>query len=349
MTSEQKRKVMSAQEAVSRFVDDGEHLIVGNYTVAICMGLIYEVIRQRKRNLTLYTQSGAADAEVLVAGGCVDRLVATYVLRSGGRNGSSAVERALRAGTLEIEDYTNFDYNARMVAGMHGFSFIQVLEGVIATDLFKKRGFMGEDKYRVIECPYTGKQVLTVPAANPDVCLVHVPRADQYGNAQYWGPMGSVAAGALASKKIIVSCEEIVDHDVIRSSPNSTIIPSFRVNAVVEMPWGAHPTDVTGYYNIDGLMYSLFTAAAATGDGLEAWMAEWVYGCGDRQAYLDRYIEKFGRHMLDRIKAKSFPSAPVNYGSAFESMWDESGREIAMGLTLPEIEALMEDKGIYYE
>ena len=150
--------------------------------------------------------------------------------------GGGAVERAMQAETLEWEDYTNFNYNARLVAGMHGFPFIQVLEGVMATDLFRKRGFMGEDKYRVIKCPYTGKDILTVPAANPDVCIIHVQRADKQGNAQYWGSMGSVAAAALCSKKIIVSCEEIVEHDVIQSSPHLTIIPAYRVNAVVEVP-----------------------------------------------------------------------------------------------------------------
>ena len=97
---------------------------------------------------------------------------------------------------------------------------------------------MGENKYRVIKCPYTGKDQLTVPAANPDVCIVHVQRADKFGNAQYWGALGSVAAAALASKRIVVSCEEIVEHDVIQSSPHLTLIPAYRVDAVVEVPGG---------------------------------------------------------------------------------------------------------------
>jgi glutaconate CoA-transferase subunit A len=107
---------------------------------------------------------------------------------------------------------------------MHGFSFMPVLEGVMVTDIFRKRGFMGANKFQVIKCPYTGKDKLTVPAATPDVCIIHVQRADADGNAQYWGAMGSVASAALASKKIIVSCEEIVDHDIIQSSPHLTII-----------------------------------------------------------------------------------------------------------------------------
>jgi glutaconate CoA-transferase subunit A len=317
--------------------------------VGTCTELVYEVARQQKKNLTLYSQSGILDVEVLVAAGCVDRLVTTYVLRSGGKTGGSAVERALQAGTLEMEDYTNFNYNARLVAGMHGFSFMQVFEGVMATDLFRKRTFLGENKYRVIRCPYTGKDVLTVPAANPEVCLVHVQRADQFGNAQYWGSMGSVAAAALCSRRIVVSCEEIVDHEVIRSSPHLTIIPAHRVAAVVEVPWGAHPTEVLGYYNLDRFMYGLFMAAAATRDGLGAWMAEWVFGCPDRRAYLDHYSRMGGIDLLAGLKAQPYHSAPADYGSAYSSVWDDHGRERSLGLTREELERLLRDKGLLYE
>jgi glutaconate CoA-transferase, subunit A len=342
-------KIMSARDAVSRFVHDGDQLVIGNYTVGSCAELVYEVIRQKKKGFTLYSQSGIYDVEVLVGAGCVDKLVTTYVLRPGGKKGGSAVERALNAGTLLMEDYTNFDYNARLVAGMHGMTFIQVLEGVMATDLFRKRSFMGEDKFRVIECPYTGKKLLTVPAANPDVCIVHVQRADKFGNAQYWGALGSVAAAALASKRIIVSCEEIVEHDIIQSSPHLTIIPAYRVNAVVEVPWGAHPTEVLGYYNIDSFMYGLFMMSDSTAEGLKAWMDEWVLGCENRAAYIDRYIGKFGSSVLNNIKAKPYYSAPANYGAAFTSRWDRDGKEIFTGLTLPELEKILAERGKFYE
>ncbi|MDD5168851.1 MAG: hypothetical protein PHN75_08540 [Syntrophales bacterium] len=342
-------KIMSAREAISRFVHDGDQLVIGNYTVGSCAELVYEIIRQGRKGFTLYSQSGIFDVEVLVGAGCVDRLITTYVMRAGGKKGGSAVERALIAGTLEMEDYTNFDYNARLVAGMHGFSYIQVLEGVMATDLFRKRGFMGEDKFRVIRCPYTGKDQLTVPAANPDVCVVHVQRADKYGNAQYWGALGSVAAAALASKKIVVSCEEIVEHDVIQASPHLTLIPAYRVNAVVEVPWGANPTEVLGYYNLDQFMYGLFMMADSTAEGLKSWMDEWVFGCENRAAYIDHYISKFGSGTLDAIRAKPFFSAPANYGSAFTSRWDVEGRERNLGLTMEELEKTLKERGKLYE
>lgn len=347
--SEERNKIMTAKEAISKYVYDGCSLILGNYTVGASMALVYEVARQQKKNLTVYSQSGVIDVEVLVAAGCVNRLVSTYVYRGGGRAGGSAVERALQAGTLQMEDYTNFQYNARLVAGMHGFTFIPVLEGVIDTDLFRKRTFLGEDKYRIINCPYTGKEILTVPAANPDVCIVHVQRADKYGNAQYWGALGSVAAAALSSKRIIVSCEEIVEHDVIKSSPHLTLIPSYRVDAVMEIPWGANPTEVIGYYNLDRFMFSLFAMACGDARAMQAWMDEWVFGCKDREAYIDRYAQKFGSGTLDSIRAKAFYSAPANYGSAFTSIWDGEGRERNMGVTMEEFETFLKDKGALYE
>jgi glutaconate CoA-transferase subunit A len=346
--SEIGNKIMTAQEAISKYVNNGDQVVIGNYTVGTCADLVFEVIRQKKKGLTLYSQSGIFDVEVLVAGGCVDRLITTYVYRAGGREGGSAVERALKAGTVQLEDYTNFQYNARLLAGMHGFSFMQVLEGAMVTDLFKKRSFMADDKYRVIQCPYTGKNILTVPAANPDVCLVHVQRADRFGNAQYWGALGSVAAAALASKRIIVSCEEVVDHDIIRSSPHLTIIPAFRVDAVVEIPLGAHPTEVLGYYNLDRVAYGYFFLSDMTGDGLKTWMDEWIYGCSNRQAYIDHYTTKHGVGMLDAIRAKPFYSTPANYGAAFDSCWDHEGRERIMGVTPDELEKIMENKGMLY-
>jgi glutaconate CoA-transferase subunit A len=340
-------KVMTAKEAVSKFVNDEDHLILGNYTVAACAELVFEVVRQAKKGLTLYSQSGIFDVEVLVAAGLVDRLISTYVMRSGGRNGGSAVERALQKGTLQIEDYTNYNYNARLMAGMHGFSFMQVFEGIMETDLYKKRSFLGDDKYRVIDCPYTGKEIVTVPAANPDVCIVHVQRADKYGNAQYWGALGSVAAAALASKRIIVSCEEIVDHDVIKSSPHHTIIPAFRTDAVIEVPWGAHPTEIVGHYNMDQLAYGIFQQAAQNETSLNEWIDEWVYGCKNREAYIEHYVQGLGQKRLNNLKAKDYFSAPANYGSAYTSPWDENNKERSMGITPEEVEKLMEERGLF--
>lgn len=347
--SKKMEKLMSAQEAIAEFVHDNDVLVIGNYTLGMACGLVNEIVRQKKRGLTHCSQSGHVIDEVLVAGGCVDRLITAFVISVSSSEGGSAVGRAWKQGKLQIEDYTNYNYNARLMAGMHGFRFMPVFEGIIHTDLFNKRGFMGEDKYKVIKCPFTGKDTVLVPALNPDVCVIHVQRADKYGNAQYWGAMGSVQAAALASKRIIVSCEEVVEHDVIKASPNFTIIPAFRVDAVVEMPWGAHPSDVLGYYNRDRVSLAIFMEALKTEAGTAAWLDEWIYSRRDHNDYMQHVIERFGLDSLQNLKARAFYSAPANYGSAYTSVWDEQGRERTIGITLEELEQFMKDKGVLYE
>jgi len=342
-------KRMSAHDAVAEYVRDGDTLIIGNYTVSVAFGLVSEVVRQRKKGLTLCSQSGHLTDELLVAGGCVERLVTAFVMSAGTVDGVYPVARALKAGTLQIEDYTNFQYNARLVAGMHGYSYMPVLEGVLHTDLFDKRGFMGEGKYGVMICPFTGRDTVVVPALNPDVCVVHVQRADKCGNAQYWGAMGSVQAAALASSRVIVSCEEIVEQDVIESSPHFTIIPAFRVDAVVEMPWGAHPGEVLGYYNVDKLGQTLTGAALLKDNTAKDFLDEWIYGRRDHNDYIKHYIQLYGMKVLDAIKARAFYSAPANYGSAFSSAWDSRNLERTLRVTFEEMEQFMKDKGVFYE
>jgi len=242
---------MTTKEAIDRFVNDGDSVITGNYTEALPLSLIFEIIRQRKRDLTYYSQSGSIDAEFMVAGDCVNRMVSAFLHKFGGRNGGSMVEKYQRAGKLEVEDYTNFTYNARLAAGAYGYSYMPVLPAIMDTDIFRIRGFMGENKFGVTTCPFTGRRIPVVPAANPDVCLLHVQRADKFGNAQHWGGLGSQVHACIASKKIIVTCEEIVDYDVIKSSPHLTIVPAFRVNAVIEEPYGCHPSELPGFRNRD--------------------------------------------------------------------------------------------------
>ena len=108
----------------------------------------------------------------------------------------------------------------------------------------------------------------------------------------------------LASKKVIVSCEEIVDHDIIKASPNFTIVPGFRVNAVIEEPNGAHPAELSGYYNMDMLFWAMMDLSNRTDDGLKTWMKEWVYDLPTRAAYLEHYVERFGRSSFDRLRAR---------------------------------------------
>ncbi|MHA2391726.1 MAG: CoA transferase subunit A [Promethearchaeota archaeon] len=340
-----KNKVMSLKKAISDNVKDGDELILGNYTLSMCVALASEVIRQKKKHLTVYSQSSHIDLEYLAAGDCIDKIITNFITVV---RGTGNVVRRMHKGEIEVEEYSNFHYNARLQAGMYGFSFMPVLEGAIETDLFKTRTFMGENKFKVIKCPYTGKNILTVPAANPDVCIIHVQRADKYGNAQYWGAMGSVQAAALASKKIVVSCEEIVDYEIIKSSPHHTIIPAYRTNAVVEAKYGAHPTPVAGYYKNDQFFMDWAFGLMTTDEGIKRWLDEWIYGCKDHDAYIQKYLEIFGNDMLNSLKYNPYYSTPVNYGSPHPS-WDDEGVNKTLGIKYEDIENIMEKEGLFHE
>jgi glutaconate CoA-transferase subunit A len=338
-------KIMTTREAISRFVKDGDSVITGNYTESLPMSLIFEIIRQRKKGLTYYSQSGSLDAEFMIAGDCVDKMISAFLTKYGGRDAGSMVERYQRAGKLLVEDYSNFTYSARLAAGAYGYSYMPVLPAVMDTDIFRIRGFMGDKKFGVTTCPFTGRQIPVVPAANPDVCLLHVQRADKFGNAQHWGGLGSTIHACLASRKIIVTCEEIVDHEIIKSSPHLTIVPAFRVCAVIEEPYGSHPTELPGYRNRDMAMSSLILSSYEKDEGVKALFDEWVYSLPDRTAYLDHYVKVFGQASLDRIRAKPYYSAPANYGIAFESAGDPNGRAWELGVDMEELEGLIEEKG----
>lgn len=338
-------KVMTTREAISRFVKDGDSVITGNYNESMPTSLIHEIIRQKKRGLTYYSQSGSFDGEFIVYGGCVDKMVSAFVFKWGGKDRGGVIERYQREGKLQVEDYTNFTYNARLAAGAYGYSLMPVLPAVMDSDVFKYNSFMGDKKFGTITCPFTGKTLPVVPAANPDVCLLHVQRADKHGNAQHWGGLGSTVHACLASRTIIVTCEELVEEDVIRSSPHHTIVPGFRVSAVIEEPYGCHPFEILGFRGLDTAMFSLINQAFKSDEAMQAHFDEWIYGQPDRNAYMKHYVEVFGQAMLNRYQARSFHSAPANYGIPFQSGWDINGISNDLGVDMEGLEKLIEAKG----
>lgn len=345
METKKSNKVMTTKEAISQFVHDGDTVIVGNYTEALPLSLIFEIIRQRKKGLTYFSQSGFFDVEFMAASGCVVKICSAFITKFGGRAAGSMVERHQLAGNLQVEDYTNFTYNARLDAGARGYSFMPVLPAIMDSDVFKVKGYMGEEKFGVVRCPFTKRDIPVVPAANPDVCLLHVQRADKFGNAQHWGGLGSTINACLASKHIIVTCEELVDSDIITSSPHHTIIPGFRVSAVIEEPYGCHPHELPGYRNFDMAMHALIVKNISSEEGINAMFDEWIYSLPDRASYIQHYVQVFGQASLDSCRAKSYYSAPANYGIAFESGWDMNGLARELGVDMAGLEQLIAEKG----
>ena len=316
----QERKLMTEREAISRFVDDGDSVYVG-YTAA-AYGLCREVVRQRKTGLEVIGGSVGPQGSLLIMGGCADRVRTGYLaaaLRPG------AVQDMMTAGDLKYEDYSNQAIALMLMAGALGIPFIPT-RSFLGTDYLDPRNvdhpgaYLREQKWQPMESPFDGQKVVALPALRPDVALLHAQRADEFGNVQVWGHQGDARWAYWAAKKVIVSVEEIVSHDEVLRDPGRTVVPGFRVAAVVHMPYGAHPSGAIGYYDFDYAFQGASGMSRIT-QGEEAWQTfadEWIYGVEDNAGYIAHYRERFGEESLRKIAVDSGPSPQegVRYGYA---------------------------------
>lgn len=300
------QKLMSMSEAVARHVADGSTVVIEGFTHLISFAAGHEIIRQRRRNLTLCRLTPDLVYEQMIAAGCARRLVFSWA-GNPGAGPLYALRRAVEEGEpqpLEIEEYSHFGMVARFAAGAAKLPFLPL------------RSYAGSDlplvnpRIREVECPYTHEKLATVPALNPDVAILHVQRADERGNAQIWGLLGVQKEAAFAARKVIVVAEEIVAERVIRGDPNRTIVPGFIVSAVVHEPWGCHPSFAQGYYDRDNDFYVAWREISKDPARLAAYLDEWVYGLPDRAAY----VAKLGEDRLAALRASSKLARPVNYG-----------------------------------
>ena len=311
-----KSKLMTARDAVAQFVGDGATVMVGGFFHSISYVFTHEIIRQRKAGLTICAASFNEQADQLIGAGCVDRIDTSYV----GMEVFGACECFRRAfekripHKIDIEEYTNFAIMARFLAGALGIPYIPI-NSMRGSDLLKYAGWMGENKAKVMPDPFgSGFDHVLVPALQPGVGYFHVQRADEEGNCQMWGILGDAPWSIRACKKVIVSCEELVTREDIGKDPNRTIMPGYKVAAVVHAPFGAHPKNCQGCYDVDRSFIAKYIQESRTVEGWQAFMDEWVFGVADRADYLKKYIDTFGmQHFLD-LKARDISSSSVNYG-----------------------------------
>ena len=298
-------KVLSMREAVSRFVRDGDTVVIEGFTHLICFAAGHEIIRQGRRNLTLARLTPDLIYDQLIAAGCARKLVFSWA-GNPGVGSLHAFRRAVEgkeASALEIEEYSHFGMVARFSAGAARLPFWP-LRNYSGTDLPR-----ANPRIKAVLCPYTGETLAAVPALNPDVAIVHAQRADAAGNTQMWGLVGVQKEAAFASARVIVVVEELVDEAVIRSDPNRTVIPGMIVSAVVVEPWGAHPSYAQGYYDRDNDFYVAWEAISRDTAKVGRYLDEFVYGVPDRAAYLAKQPQ-----LAARLKAKERRSSGVNYG-----------------------------------
>lgn len=296
-------KLISLSEAVQRHVRDGDLVYAAGFTHLIPFAAGHEIIRQKRRNLTLARATPDLIYDQIVAAGCARKVIFSYMGNPG--VGSLRIVRAeVEAGRLEWEEYSHFGMISSLQAGATGLPFMP-MNPTAAGDLEKVN-----PSYRTVSDPYSGGEVVVVPPLKPDVAIVHVQRADADGNAHIWGIIGEQKEAAFAAARVILTAEEIVDEAVIRSDPNRTLIPGFVVDAVCHVPHCAHPSYTQGYYDRDNEFYLDWDRISSSKEAVQAYLDEWVYGVQDRAAYW----QKLGPDVHQRLKIGSRPSATVDYG-----------------------------------
>lgn len=273
-------RLMKLDEAVARFVHDGDTVFVGGFGQCIPFATAHEIVRQRRTGLTLCRSGADILFDMLIAAGCVRKAIFGYVGNPGLGLGH-AFRRAVETGTLEIEDWTNFAMVLRLHAGALGVPFLPTAT-LVGGDL------PAQVDVRRVTCPYTGEVLAAVPALNPDIAIIHAQFADPEGNVQLLGLSGDTVDGALASRRILATVEEIVPASVVRGRPDRTIVPGFRVAAVCEVPLGAYPAYVEGFYGRDDVAYADWDKLARSADRLEAWLDAEVRGVASFADYLAR-------------------------------------------------------------
>jgi glutaconate CoA-transferase subunit A len=299
-----KNKVLSMKDAVASLVRDGDVVVIEGFTHLICFAAGHEIIRQKKKDLTLARLTPDLIYDQMIQAGVAKKLVFSWA-GNPGVGSLHAFRRATEAKppTLDIEEYSHFGMVARLSAGAANLPF------------WPLRNYEGTDipganpRIKTVDCPFTGEKLAAVPALRPDVTIVHAQRADKNGNTQIWGLMGVQKEAAFASKRVIVVVEELVDESVIRQDPNRTLIPGLQVDAVVVEPWGAHPSYAQGYYDRDNDFYVAWDKIAREETTFKQYLDEFVYGVKDRAEYM-----KKNAGLAEKLKAKPMISTGVNYG-----------------------------------
>jgi glutaconate CoA-transferase subunit A len=299
-------KRATLQQAL-QLVPDGSSIALGlSLESLIPFAAVHELIRLGRRDLTLIGPISDMAFDQLIGAGCVRQVIAAWVGNVAGGSGY-AFRRAVEDGVphpITVEDHSNFTVGLALKAGAMGVPFLPTFT-VHGSDIARDH-----PRIRPIDDPFGGPSLLGVGALHPDVAIVHAQRADRHGNTHVWGNLGLTVEAVYAARMTIVTCEEIVADEVIRSDPNRTIIPGFLVGAVVEEPGGALPSSVQGYWRRHIDTFLEYHQLSKTVDGCAAWRREWVDGLRDRREYLARLSPS----TLDGLRVRDTQlAAPANF------------------------------------
>jgi glutaconate CoA-transferase subunit A len=296
-------------EAIARFVPDGTSICLNTGIEALIpFAAGHELIRQRRRDLTLIGPISDILFDQLVGAGCVQRIIAAWVgnVSAGlGYNYRRAVEHAVPS-PIEVQDHSNFSMALALQAGALGAPYLPT-RTLLGSDLLQSNPTFKEGVD-----PWSGTPLVLVPALVPDVAILHVQRADEDGRAHVWGTLGVTRQAALAARQVIIVAEEIWPRERILSDPGLVLAPTLKVAAVVHEPFGAYPSPVQGCYGRGHDFFQRYHEDTRTVDGTRAWLDRWIYGVADWKGFLGA----LGAPALDAVRVKTrHLSEPLDYGA----------------------------------
>ena len=300
-------KIQTLKEAISIHVKNGDSIVLGAcLEPMIPFAAAHEIIRQEKKELTVIAPISDILFDMLIGAGNVKKVTAAWVgnVSAGlGHNYRRSIEKGIPH-RVEIEDHSNFSLGLSLLAGAMGIPYLPT-KSLLGTGLLTSNPTFTVHEYKK-------EKLVHIPALQPDVAVLGVQRADREGNAHLWGNIGVAQDAALASKKVILLAEEIVDKSVIESDPNRVMVPGFKVTSVVHCPAYCHPSPMQGYYARDHEFFHEYHKETKTRQGFIGWINKWVIGTKDHQDYL----ELVGHSRLEDLKVNSeHLASPVNYAA----------------------------------
>ena len=287
-------KLTSVEEAVAR-VTDGDRIAVGGCLFSRTpMALVREIIRQRRTRLTLVRNLMCTEGEFMMAAGAVERVMTAWMSIGLPWGVSKILRHYVESGAVALEEWSHLALGLRFRAAAMGVPFVPSLT-MLGSDL------VGVGGMKTVADPYTGEALAAVPALFPDVAILHVHRADRFGNAQIDGYPHMDADIARAATTVLVTTEEIITEDETRRHPDRTVIPGFLVDALVHVPFGSYPHECYGLYEADYEHFAAYTAAidARGPEAVVAYLERYVY----TPAAYDDYLELFGGERLAQQRA----------------------------------------------
>ena len=280
-------KISNINETIKNNITNNDTIFIGGFGHLIPFFLSHELIRQNKKDLTICRSGADILFDQLIAAKIIKKVIFGYI-GNPSIGLSHSFNRDYKSKKIEVEEWTNQSMILRFHAARMGVSYLpsKILQ-------------IGDkppsiDYLQSTSCPYTGNIYSAIPSLKPDVALIHAQKADKYGNVQMWGIDGDTIEGALASDKIIVSVEEIIDNETLKLSPEKTVIPSHRVTSIVEVPFGAYPSYVSGFYSRDDDHYKEYDSISRDEDKLAQYLDQWIYS----SETITEYQEMIGKERL---------------------------------------------------